>query len=119
MIASELAFYLNHYPINPVLSKTTWVGSHYACKPFSKLLLFHLSGGQTHNYSFLLIHVRLDLIAVQPKKRFHRKMTDTFVSVQKGMVHPQGKAERRRLFNHCRLEILFGKGRGGLRQCRL
>lgn len=64
-------------------------------KPLGELFSRHATVGEIKHEPLLFIERSDDLIAVQAQKDFHRGMGDTLVTVDKGVVQDERRAERR------------------------
>jgi hypothetical protein len=71
-------------------------------------------GGQLQHDALLITHGGVDLRAVQNEERFHRRMPDTLVAVDKRVVSHERKAESRRLFSAVVSRLMWKMGNGVL-----
>ena len=71
---------------------------------------------QLKDNPLLFIHGRINLKSIQDEKDFHSCMTDTFVSVHKGMILDKRKTKSRDFFHNSGVKFLAAKRHARLRQ---
>jgi hypothetical protein len=74
--------------------------------PLYKVFSRELTSGQSQHRPLAFINMGHKLKTIYHKKRFHRSMTDSFIAIDKRMVHDQRKASRGSLGFNRRVEFL-------------
>ena len=74
--------------------------------PLGERLPRQRSGGKAQDHVLLPIHVTRNFVAVQDEEYFHGSMPNTFVAIQKWVIHDEGEAKRRRLADEIGIEVL-------------
>jgi hypothetical protein len=87
-----------------------------SAEPHSEIGSLQETGSGGYDHTFLFIHRSLDLTAVEHQERFHGRVADPLVAVQKWMVAEQRKTQSRGLIHQRFVQVGPTKGRPRLSQ---
>ena len=78
-------------------------------KPSSKSVELQFTRGNLQYDLLLLVHRCVNFKTIQDEESLHRGVTSAFVAIYKRVILDEGKTQRRRFFDKCRVEFLIAE----------